>query len=96
MTVKEQRGQILREMSELREAHYAYMRLESKLELLKRDCKHESAYWTGRQTSDDFEGRYYDVILCPDCLKTWEERCYCGKHEYARREETKDKVTTGE
>lgn len=84
MNIKEKREAAIKEMGILREAYYKYTSLESQLESLKYECKHENAYWTGRQSCDDFEGRTYDIILCPDCMKSWEERCYCGKHEYPR------------
>lgn len=86
MSIREKREAIAKEMNELRDVYYRYKSLEFKLESLKYECNHENAYWTGRQSSDDFEGRIYDIILCPDCMKSWEERSYCGKHEYPRLE----------
>lgn len=82
MSIKVSRESILKEMNKIKDSHHEFVRLESELELLKHKCDHENAYWTGNQTSDDYEGRVYDEIFCPDCGLVKEERCYCGNHKY--------------
>jgi len=60
--------------------------LESLLKKAKNllvNCKHENAFYYN-QYKDDYEGRVYDEIFCPDCKKFWDERCRLGNHMYPK------------
>ena len=48
------------------------------------NCKHKNAFFYN-QDKDDFEGKTYDLVYCPDCKSFWEERSRLGKHTYPKK-----------
>lgn len=54
------------------------------------NCECKNAYYTGMDT-DEYEGRTYIDLVCPDCHKTWSER-HRGKTRYPSYKEHQEKA----
>ena len=61
------------------------------LSKIKKKCKHENAELISTYT-DDYEGRTYGIIRCPECGKQWEERIYMGKCDYPKSKDFKERL----
>lgn len=87
-TIKEKRIEIETEMESLLESYKKYNLLQKQLDSLVLQCDHKNAYWTGEQ--EDYipmrlsQTMVYDVIKCPDCGNTWQERTINGSHVYEK------------
>jgi hypothetical protein len=84
--IRDKLNNLYRDKQKLTPYIIEYNYIESNIAQLKSLCKHENAYWYS-QYRDDYEGRLYDNIICPDCDEKWDERCVQGNHKYQSNEE---------
>ena len=85
--IRENQKEFIEAYRNYRELGYEADKINNNLSRVQKEfqnrCVHENATVLSTY-SDDYEGRTYCKIKCPDCEKEWEDRVYCGKLPYKK------------